>query len=490
MNSFKVKMKYLFYPESLALIGASKNLSKWGFIILHNLLTGRYQGKIYPINPKEKEILGLRCYPSILEVPEPVDLAVITIPARGVPGVMEECVRKKVKAIVVISAGFAELGEEGEELQRKIRELSLKANIPVIGPNGQGISCPEHNLHCWMPTYFPKPGKIGIISQSGNLLTWLAQGLDYYGFGISKGVSAGNMAVLNWSDYLWHFAKDPQTKVILLYIEGIPEGRSFIESAYETSLKKPIVVLKTGRTQAGVRAARSHTGAMAGEDKIFQAICNQTGMIRVETMEEAIVISAGLVATPAPGGRRVGILTGGGGMGVMSADYCLEHSLEVAELSPSTLEKLKKMLPPWWVPGNPVDLVAGIGYASPRQVMPILIESGDIDSLLLIGVGWAHSIPDLAKISPLKEVLDLEKFDQQRKEADLKYCRIIREMIQEYNFPILPVSTVIQQAFIRNLKSLKELLLSEVMVYPNIELAIRSLKSITEYHLWRRARAG
>ena len=484
------KMKYLFFPKSLAMIGASKNFSKWGFIILHNLLTGRYPGKVYPINPKEKEILGLKCYPSILEVPEPIDLAVITIPARGVPQVLEECVKKKVKAIAIISAGFAELGEEGEELQARIREICLKANIPVIGPNGQGVSCPAHNLHCWMPTYFPKPGKIAIISQSGNLLTWLAQGLEYYGFGISKGVSVGNMAVLNWSDYLWYFAKDPDTKVILLYIEGIPEGRNFIESAYETSLKKPVVVLKTGRTKAGVRAARSHTGVMAGEDKIFQAICTQTGMIRVQTMEDAIVVSAGLVATPAPKGKRVGILTGGGGMGVMAADYCEEQGLEVAPLSSATIEKLKEMLPPWWVPGNPVDLVAGIGYASPRQVMPVLIESGDIDSLLLIGIGWAHTIPDLAKISPLKDFLDLERFDQQRKEADLRYCRIIRGMIQDYNFPILPVSTIIQQAFARNLESLVELLLSEVMVYPNIELAIRSLKAITEYHLWRRARVG
>jgi len=269
------------------------------------------------------------------------------------------------------------------------------------------------------------------------------------------------------------------------------DGRRFVECAYEVSLKKPIVVLKAGRTQAGTQAVRSHTGVMAGEDKVFDGVCAQTGMVRVESMADAIAISAGLVATPAPKGKRVGILTGGGGMGVMSADYCTEQGLEVAQLSQETIEKLKKILPPWWAPGNPVDLVAGIGYAGPREVMPILIESGDIDSLLLIGIGWVHTTPgNLKEISPLKNIIDIDKMTEERKKGDLRYCRKIREFIQTYNFPIIPVSTVIKQAFIRRLESLMELLLSEVMVYPDIEQAIRALSAITSYHLWRRAQIG
>jgi len=485
------KMEYIFSPRSLAMIGASNNFAKWGFIILHNILAGGYEGKIYPINPKEKEILGLKCYPSVLDVPEEIDLALITIPARGVPEVLKQCAEKKVKAVVIISAGFAELGEEGKRLQEEIRQIARNAKMPVVGPNGQGISAPSQKLQAWMPMFYPRQGKIAIISQSGNLLTWLGQGLEEYGFGISKGVSVGNMAVLDWADYLWYFAKDPETKVILLYVEGVLDGRRFVECAYEVSLKKPIVVLKAGRTQAGTQAVRSHTGVMAGEDKVFDGVCAQTGMVRVESMADAIAISAGLVATPAPKGKRVGILTGGGGMGVMSADYCTEQGLEVAQLSQETIEKLKKILPPWWAPGNPVDLVAGIGYAGPREVMPILIESGDIDSLLLIGIGWVHTTPDnLKDISPLKNIIDIDKMTEERKKGDLRYCRKIREFIQTYNFPIIPVSTVIKQAFIRRLESLMELLLSEVMVYPDIEQAIRALSAITSYHLWRRAQIG
>jgi len=478
-------MNYLFEPCSVAIIGVSNNFAKWGFIILHNLLMGRYPGKIYPINPKEKEILGFICYPSVLEVPGEIDLALITIPAQDTPKAVKECVEKKVKAIVVISAGFAELGKEGEALQKELKEIAEKAGIALVGPNGQGISCPKSNLHPWMPVYFPKSGKVAIISQSGNLSTWLAEGLENFGFGVSKAVSAGNMASLDWADYLKYFAKDPDTKVILLYIEGIKDGRSFMESAYQTSLIKPIVVLKGGRTPEGFQTARSHTGVMAGEEGIFSSVCKQVGIIRTESMNEAVIISAGLVASPIPKGKRVGILTSGGGLGVIAADYCKEHNLELAQLSEKTIEQLKKILPPWWVPGNPVDLVAGIGYAGPKQILPILIESQELDSVILIGVGWVHTMADMSELSPLKDRLNFKKIMEERKAGDLRYCRKLRELIQQYNFPILLVSTSAQRALDRNLESLIELLLNEIMLYPSIEQAVKVLSAITGYYLWR-----
>ncbi len=478
-------MKYLFEPQSLAMIGASNNFAKWGFIILHNLVMGKYAGKVYPVNPKEKEILGYPCYPRARDIPGPVDLAVITIPAREVPGAVRDCVAKKVKALVVISAGFSELGAEGERLQKEITEAAGTAGIPLVGPNGQGLSCPKSSLHPWMPVYFPKPGKVAILSQSGNLLTWLAEGLQIFGCGISKGVSVGNMAGLDWADYLAYFGEDPDTRVILLYIEGIKDGRAFLQAASEVSLKKPIVVLKAGRTSAGVVAAKSHTGALRGEDAIFSALCEQTGMIRVSSMEEAIMISAGLVATPAPKGKRVGILTGGGGMGVMAADECLERGLEVPALSPATSSKLSAMLPPWWAPGNPVDLVAGIGYAGPKEVIPVLIESKDFDSLLLIGIGWVHGMPDLSTLSPLASKFDFKKMTEERKAGDLRYCRKIRDLIYNNNYPIILVSTHARRAIDKNFGSLSELLLDGVMLYPALEDAIKFLSAFTHYQLWK-----
>jgi len=479
------ELKYLFEPESIAMIGASNNFAKWGFIILHNLVMGKYKGKIYPVNPKEKEILGLPCYPSVKDIPGSVELAMITIPARDVPKAVEECVEKRVKGIVVISAGFSELGEEGDLLQRKITETARRAGIPLVGPNGQGLSCPKHNFHPWMPIYFPKAGKIAIISQSGNLLTWLAEGLELYSFGISKAVSAGNMADLDWADYLHYFANDPDTKVILLYIEGIKDGRAFLDAAYETSRRKPIVVWKVGRTDAGLRAAKSHTAAMVGEDGIFSAVCEQSGMVRARNMEEAIYLSAAFVGTPYPKGKRVGIISGGGGPGVIAADECIEQGLTVPGLSEETISRLKPKLPPWWVPGNPVDLVAGIGYAGPREVIPILIESKDVDSLILIGIGWVHGTPDISQLSPLADRFDLKKMMEERKAGDLRYCRKIRDMMRNYDFPVIMVSTHITRAIDRNYGSLVELLQDEIMLYPSIEKAVRALAGLTHYYLWR-----
>jgi len=481
-------LKYLFEPETIAMIGASNNFAKWGFIILHNLVMGKYQGKIYPVNPKEKEILGHPCYPSVKDIPGEVDQAMLLIPAREVPKAVAECAEKKVKAIVVISAGFSELGEEGERLQKQMTETAMRAGIPLVGPNGQGVAFPKSQFYPWMPLYFPKPGKVAILSQSGNLLTWLAEGLEIFGFGISRGVSVGNMADLDWADYLWYLADDPETKVILLYIEGVRDGRAFREAASEVSLKKPIVALKAGRTNAGVQAAKSHTGAMKGEDLIFSALCEQTGMIRVRSMEEAVMVSAGLVATPSPKGKRVGILTGGGGLGVMAADECLEQDLEVPALSPQTSSELGLILPPWWAPGNPVDLVAGIGYAGPKEVIPILIDSQDFDSLILIGLGWVHGMPDLSKLSPLASKFDFQKMTEDRKTGDLKYCRKIRDLIQKNNYPIILVSTHARRAIDKNFGSLIELLLNEVMLYPSIESAVRFLSLFTKYQQWKSGR--
>jgi len=206
-------------------------------------------------------------------------------------------------------------------------------------------------------------------------------------------------------------------------------------------------------------------------------------------MDEAVLISAGLVATPPPKGKRVGIVTGGGGLGVMAADECIEQGLLVPELNPETTSKLRQMLPPWWVPGNPVDLVAGIGYASPRQVITVLIESKNIDSLIFIGMGWVHGSADIAKLSPLKDKIDMNKMMEHQKAGDLRYCRKIRDMIYNYQFPIILVGTQIRRAIDKKFGSLVELLQSEVMLYPSIEDAVRFLSAFTKYELWK-ARVG
>jgi len=268
----------IFHPRSIAFIGASNSRYKWGFQILHNLLMGKYPDKTYPVNPSEKEIAGYKAYPSVLDIPDAVDLALFTIPAEKMPDAISECVRKGVRAGLVISAGFAELGDEGKRLEKEMTRRAQEGGMVLVGPNCQGIACPASQLYPWMPAHFPEKGAISVVSQSGNLLTWLCQGLEDYGFGVAKVISCGNLCDLDWEDYLLYLEGDAETRVIFLYIEGLEDGRRFFRVAQKVNCTKPVVVFKGGKSQQGFRAAQSHTGVMAGNDAVFEAACRQAGL--------------------------------------------------------------------------------------------------------------------------------------------------------------------------------------------------------------------
>jgi acyl-CoA synthetase (NDP forming) len=252
-------MHNIFNPRSVAFVGASNTFTKWGFQILHNLLMAEYPGKVYPVNPSQKEILGHTAYPSVSAIPDPVDLAIFTIPAPKLPDAITDCVRKGIPAGLVISAGFAELGDEGARLEREMTQRARAGGMVLVGPNCQGTAYPAAHFYPWMPAHFPKQGSISIVSQSGNILTWLGQNLEDYGFGVAKAVSCGNLCDLDWDDYLLYLENDSETRVIFLYIEGIRDGRRFFEVAKKVNRTKPILVFKGGQSQEGYRAARSHT---------------------------------------------------------------------------------------------------------------------------------------------------------------------------------------------------------------------------------------
>ena len=388
MDARLKNLDYAFDPRSIAFVGASENLRKWGFLILNNLLTGGYEGDIYPVNPSRDTVLGLKAYPTVRDIPGEVDLAVFTVPARLVIGALDDCIAKGVKAGLVITAGFKELGEEGAAEERELVRKARDAGMVLIGPNCQGICCPKNNLYAWMPILFhPQHGGIGFVAQSGNILNMLIGQVVVGGLGVSKAVSSGNEADLVTEDYYSYLAQDPDTDVIVSYIEGINDGRRFLEHARPVTRHKPVVVLKGGRTQSGVSAARSHTGAMAVSDRLFEAACRQAGMLVTHTVEEAGITSAAFVGRPLPRGKRVGIITGGGGLGVIAADFCSEIGLEVAPLSPRTLAELEKLLPDWWVPGNPVDLVAGLDFMIIKPVIEILMRSGEVDAVMFLWIG-------------------------------------------------------------------------------------------------------
>lgn len=384
MAGYQEQLDYLFKPRSVAFVGATSAKVKWGFICYNNLIAGGYRGDIYPVNPGHEEILGRTCYPSVREIPGEVDLAVFTVPAPAVLEGIEDCAAKGVKAGLVISAGFAELGDRGAGLEEELVRRARRAGMVLCGPNGQGLCCPESRLYPWMPLFYPPAGSVGVICQSGNILNMLIGEILDAGFGVSKGVSSGNEAQLATEDYIDYLSRDPATDVIAAYVEGVDDGKRFLELTREASARKPVVILKGGRSAAGTRAAASHTGALAVSSAVFDSVCRQAGLVQARTIREAGTIAASFVNRPVPRGGRVGIVTGGGGLGVIASDACTEAGLEVPRLSGETLGKIGALMPEYWVPGNPVDLVAGLDLRIVKPIIELLITSGEVDSVLFI----------------------------------------------------------------------------------------------------------
>jgi len=372
----------IFKPESIAVIGASISPSKWGFRMINRPLRTGYRGIIYAVNQKGEKIGRLPTYKSVVDIPGDVDLAVITVPASLVPGVMKECVKKGVKGAVVISAGFAEVGREGKILEDELVRIAGEGGVRFIGPNVLGLWSAAGMLSLAFENA-PPAGPIAFISQSGTFGVSLSEIAGSKGYGLSKFVSIGNQADLAAEDYLEYLAEDEETKVIVFYMEGFKNGKRFIDAAKRAIKKKPIVIFKAGRTAAGGRATQSHTGSLAGDDEIFQSVCNQVGLIRVQEALHMFDVAEGLARQPLPRGNRVAIL-GSGGQGVVTADACAALGLEVPELDSETVRSLMEGLPPHAPPPrNPVDFAGGFRTAiEEANVVEKLLKCDYIDGVI------------------------------------------------------------------------------------------------------------
>jgi len=373
----------IFNPETVAVVGASNALDKWGAGIFSRLLIAPEVKSIYPVNNKSVEVQGVKAYPTVRDLPERVDFVVIAIPYEGVLQVIKDCAEKGIKAALIITAGLGETGPEGAELERQVAAVASQAGIRLIGPNCMGHFNTANGLSTLRMGMPIGKGGVGVISQSGGFAMHILQSGTELGVGFSKFVSVGNEADLHFEDFLEYFLKDDDTKIITGYIEGLRKGRDFFRLAREYSKKKPIVVYKVGRTEAGARAARSHTSAIAGSDEICDAMFRQAGVIRVGEVEELFDVAAALLGQPLPRGNRVAILTGGGGFGCVASDACAELGLNVAPLSPQTIKRLDEVLPARWPHGNPVDTVAS-GWVTFPCIWP-LIEDDNFDALMVLG---------------------------------------------------------------------------------------------------------
>jgi acetyltransferase len=387
----------LLFPRSVAVIGATPVAGKIGNVVFTNV--ANFPGEVYAVNPKYQEIAGKPCFPSVLDLPKPVDLAVVVIPAEGVSQVLRECGKKGIKNAAVITAGFKESGPEGAKRERELVQIAEEFGLNVLGPNVLGLISTRVGLNA---TFAPKgalPGSIAFMSQSGAFCTSVLDWAWKEKLGFSHFVSLGNKAVLDESDFLAAFAEDPETKVIVAYLEGIKDGPRFMELARRISQEKPIVILKAGRAEAGARAVSSHTGTMAGSDHAYDAAFRQCGVIRARTVEELFDYAYILSRQPLPKGKRIGIVTNAGGAGVMAADAAEWEGLAVARLSESTLQALAGRLPPEAAIYNPVDIIGHATAEQYRAALELVLADPGVD--LGVALSAPHPIlrfADLARV--------------------------------------------------------------------------------------------
>lgn len=379
-------LRPFFHPRSVALIGASRDPKSIGYRLLEALRANEFQGTIYPVNPNASEIAGVPVYHSVHAIPEPIDLAVIAVPRQDVLSVVDECAGKDVRVLVVITAGFAEVGADGVALQKQLLEKIRQYGMRMVGPNCFGIlnTAPDVQLNATFTTLFPPRGRAAMSSQSGAIGIATLAGARRFHLGISSFVSVGNKADVSTNDLLQYWEEDPATQVILLYVESLGNPRKFARIARRVSRRKPIVAVKAGRSQSGRRAASSHTAALAASDVAVDALFHQAGVIRAESLEDLLALAAGLSNQPFPLGRRVGIITNAGGPAVLCTDACEEYELVVPELSASTKSTLASFLPLAAALSNPVDLIASATADQYAKAIETLLSANEVDALIIL----------------------------------------------------------------------------------------------------------
>jgi len=379
-------LDYFFSPKTVAVIGASRNPKKVGHVIFRNFFEGKFPGRVYPVNPSAKEILGKQCYPNILKIKEKLDMAIITIPAPMVPKALEECGKKKIPAAIIISAGFSEIGNT--TLENKLKQIAKKHKIRLLGTNCLGVFDPSTGVDTlFLPRFKlerPKQGNIAFISQSGATLSVIMDFMGMKNYKVSKCISYGNATDIDEADLIEYLASDPATKVICVYFEGVREGRKFFNVAKKISGKKPIIALKGGTTPGGSNATLSHTGSLAGESRIYDAAFKQAGIIKAGDLEQIFDFARVFSTQPVPKGPRVQIITDGGGYGVLAADWINKNNLQLAQMNSKTLAALKKKLPPRVVLKNPIDLTGDADTERYRLAIRTALKDPGVDMLAII----------------------------------------------------------------------------------------------------------
>jgi len=433
-----------FRPRSLVFIGASSQMGKWGHLLVTNVTSGRFPGTVYLINPKGGTIAGQEAYASIASLPETPDLAVVTIPAAKISGLLDELREKGVTRIVLIASGFAETGTRGRKLEQDLVDKANSLGITILGPNTMGLCNPHHSFYCTGSIVQPRPGSTSMVSQSGNMGVQLLSFAEQQGIGIRSFCGSGNEAMLSVEDFLDYFAEDELTRTIMLYLESPKDGHRFLETARRASRKKPIVLLKGGSTKQGSKAAASHTGAMSSDSAVFDGLCRQAGVIKVDGPMDLLDLTAAFSSLPLPRGRRVAVVTLGGGWGVITADMCAQYGLELPELSQEILSFMDAELPPYWSRSNPLDLVGENDLSLPVKAMEKLAAWEGCDAIINLGIlGRRAFVQDylnaVRRTDPGYTEEYLQDVDRELARFEQEYVETVARLMETYEKPIFGV---------------------------------------------------
>ncbi|MDD5724180.1 MAG: acetate--CoA ligase family protein [Syntrophales bacterium] len=477
-----------FHPRSVAFVGASDIMGKWGFRLLTNVIAGGYGGQIYFVNPKGGKIVGRDAYRSLADIPGTVDLAVVTVPAAGVIDLLPAMEAKGVKSMLLISSGFSETGPEGQRLEQELVAAARKSGVLIVGPNTMGSCNPHLNFYCTGIHARPKPGSMALIHQSGNMGAQFLAFAEQEGIGIRAFIGSGNEAMTTVEDYLEAFADDELTKAVVLYIESVKNGRRFFEAARRIGRHKPIILLKGGRTSEGNRAAASHTGALASNSRVFEAACRQAGGTMVKQSMDLLDISASFSSLPLPRGKRVGIMTLGGGWGVIATDLCVEYGLEVPNLPGEIISRINKILPPYWSQSNPVDLVGISDSAAHLKVMEELLRWDGCDAYIHLGaigrrIDARKNLESIALSDPDRDRALLDAVNKSRRQEEADFMDNMVRLMDHYGKPIVGIYLA-SDADCRTIMGTFDGSPYQGVIFRETEQAAKALSQMYAYNQW------
>jgi acyl-CoA synthetase (NDP forming) len=480
----------LLYPKSIAFIGASAEFGKWGHLLFTNVAGGQYKGKIHLVNSKGGLIAGRKVFKSVTEITDKVDLAVVTVPAARVLSLIPQLKEKSINYMLLITSGFSEIGPEGKALEEEVIEQARKAGILILGPNTMGICNPHISLYCTGSHVRPQAGGTALVAQSGNLGTQLMAFAAKEGLGIRAFSGSGNEAMITIEDYMEGFDIDDVSTTVVLYIESVKEGIRFFEAAKKVGRKKPVIVLKGGRTEAGAHAAASHTGAMASNVKVFEAGCRQTGIVLVDNPMELLDVSAVFSSLPLPRGNKVALMTLGGGWGVVAADLCMENGLQVPKLSNEIIEKFNKLLPPFWSHANPVDIVAENDPDIHKTIIEELLKWQDCDAVIHMGIlGRKFMVKNMLEAAIAVDKNYNDKFQEDTllllESFEKQFIENAAKLMTQYQKPIIGVYLMYDDTS-RTITEINDCKYKGV-TFITPERAVKSLARMYAYAKWKNA---